>query len=366
MRPIRTHKAKTPRRPLVRVASLLALLALAAALTAYRGNTAAASVSKNRSFTIALLSQGPTNGWATQFDAIARATARAHAAEIRQLLYFDSHANADKQINDMTDAIAQHPDAIVLTPMGKAALAGPVNRAEARGIPVILCASGVTSNTYHALVFHDLMRAGEQDATWLAQKLHGRGNVAILDGIAGNDTSETLGRAVRAVLKHYPGIKIVAQAYTSFSVSQAKQVTDTFIASGKKIDGLWGSGGEAVTGAMEAYADAGKPMPLMAGTTAENGALRLAVQYHAQVAGFQFPAAISNACLTVALRVLHGATMHHQFIDISAVLPRDLTRDFFTVDLGHFYRPRYSDDYIFGTDRFLSKSELARLNLIKH
>lgn len=366
MIPIRSSKAKAPPKALVRVTSLVALLAIAAMLTPYRGNAAAAPVSKNGPFTIALLSQGPTNGWATQFDAIARATVGAHASEIRQLLYFDSHANADKQINDMADAIAQHPDAIVLTPIGKAALAGPVNRAEARGIPVILCASGVTSNTYNALVFHNLALAAEQDGTWLAQKLHGKGNVAILDGIAGNDTSETLGSAVRAVLKKYPGIKFVAQAYTSFSVSQAKQVTDTFIASGKKIDGIWGSGGEAVTGAMEAYADAGKPMPLMAGTTAENGALRLAVQYHAQVAGWQFPAAISNACITVALQILHGATMHHRFIDISAVLPRDLTRDFFTQDLHQYYQPQYGDDYIYGTDKYVSKSDLAKMNLIKH
>ncbi len=371
MKPIKRNMTMTPsqmgaRRPLVRVATVVTLLAVAGLLTTYGGNTAAAPVGKTGPFTIALLSQGPTNGWATQFDAIARATVRIHSKDIRKLLYFDSHANADKQINDMADAIAQHPDAIVLTPLGKAALAGPVNRAEARGIPVVLCASGVTTNNYQALVFHDLMKAGQADARWLAKKLHGKGNVAILDGIAGVDTSETLGSAVRSVLKKFPGIKIAAQAYTFFSVTKAKQVTSTYIASGKTIDALWGSGGEAITGAMQAYADAHKRMPLMAGTTAENGALRLAVQYHAQIAGWQFPAAISNVCIKVALRVLHGETMHHRFIDISSVLPRDLTREFFAKDLRHYYKPQYSDDYIYGTDRFLSKSELASLNLLKH
>lgn len=346
--------------------ALTVFASVAIVASGFNGTASASVVRKSGPWRIALLAQGPTNGWATQFDAVARAVAKNDKQDISQLIYYDSHANADKQVNDMADALVQHPDIIVLVPMGKAALSGPVNRAEGRGIPVVTCASGVTTNTYNALVTHDLARAGTQLGVWMANKLHHKGNIAILDGIAGNDTSETLGSAIRGVLKKNPNIKVVAQAYTSFSVSNAKQSTDTWISSGKKIDAIWGSGGEAITGAMQAYADSGKKIPLMAGGTAQNGALRLAAQHHIQYGGWQFPAAISKACIDVALQILKGRQLHHTFIDISQVLPADLTRNFYTRDLKHYYSPKYSDDYVYGSDKYLSKADLKAMNLLKH
>jgi ribose transport system substrate-binding protein len=251
---------------------------------------------------------------------------------------------------------------VVLVPMGKAALAGPTERAEAQGVPVILCASGVDTERYHTLVTRDLMAAGQENGEWLARKLGAKGNVIVVDGIAGNDTSETLGKAIRTVLEKYPDIRVVNQGYSDFSVTKAKQFTESVIASGVQIDGAWGSGGEAVTGIMQAFVDANKPVPPVAGGTAQNGALRIAREQKSEYAGWQFPAAISKACLEVAVRTLGGERLP-KFIDVIELLPE--ARNFYTEDIDRYYRPEYSDDYVAGSDQYLSREDLAALNLIR-
>ena len=56
---------------------------------------------------------------------------------IEELLYADAQASADKQVPQVEDLLAQEPDALILVPMGATALAAPVERAMAQGVPVI-------------------------------------------------------------------------------------------------------------------------------------------------------------------------------------------------------------------------------------
>jgi ribose transport system substrate-binding protein len=317
--------------------------------------------SKKAPYSIALLSQGSTNQFAAQFDAIAKKTAKENK-DIKKLTYFDAAGSADKQVPQMENAIAQKPDGIVLVPMGRAALAGPVERAEAKGIPVVLCASGVDTDKHHTLVTRDPYKAGLENAEWLAKTLHGKGNIIIVDGIAGNDTSEQLGKAIRTVLKKNPGIHVVGKGYADFSIAKSKSLANTFINSGKRIDGAWGSGGESVTGIMQAFADSGKKIPPVAGAAAINGALRLAKENHAQVAMFQFPSTMSKGCLDVMVRTLKGEKLP-DFMDITKLIPG--LENFHTEAVDKYYRPEYTDDYQTGSDKVLDKSDLRSLNLLR-
>src|ERR1700730_8954688 len=99
--------------------------------------------------TIAFISQGTSNSWAAQLDAVARKTAKANGVN---LVYYNGQGDATKQLPEISAAAATHPDAIVLVPLGAAADTGPVERAFASGIPVILCDSAVNSTKYTSLV----------------------------------------------------------------------------------------------------------------------------------------------------------------------------------------------------------------------
>ena len=213
---------------------------------------------------IAFLSQGASNEWAIQFDEVAKANASKLGIDV-ELLYFDSQGNADTQVKQMEDAQALGADVIVLYPDGRGALVGQVERAEAGGTPVVLCAAPLQTDKYTSLVAIDWKGRYTVVGEWLAKELGGKGNIIMLDGQAGVSDSDEAGAAVRAVLAKYPDIKVVGEGYSDWSIAKAKQLTETMMAKGVQIDGAYADGGEPTMGIVQAFADAGKPVPILAG-----------------------------------------------------------------------------------------------------
>ena len=340
----------------------VALVAAGCSQPSSDDGSASGGNSNSGPWTIAYLAQGTTNSFAAQLDAIVKKTAE-ESGKVEDLRYFDGTGDANKQLGQIETALNQRPDAIILTPLGKAVGTGPVNRASEMGIPVVLCASGVESDNYVSLVAPETLEAASELATWLVEdQLKGQGTIAAVDGIAGNDTSEQLGKALRDAVKEAPGVEIVQQGYGSFSVSKSKQLARTFLSSGEQIDAWWGSGGESVAGIMSALVDANiDPMPPVAGAAATNGTLRLAAEHDIPVGMFQFPATLGKQCVEAAVQALEGKEVE-KFINISS-LPEN--ENIYTEDIEEYYKPQYSDDYQTGSDKVLTEDELRSLNLVK-
>src|SRR5438034_3731702 len=250
-----------------RTRALIIAGALAAAAAAMFVAAGASSGAGTKTFTIAFVSQGTSNSWAAQLDAVARKTAKHLGVK---LVYYNGQGDATKQLPEIQTAIATHPDAMVLVPLGQASDTGPVERAMAAGIKVILCDSKVNSNNYTSLVNPNPATATVPLAEWLAKKMHNQGDLLYIGGLPGNGTTILYDQGFNKVMKKYKNIHIVNGGNANYSISTAKQLTATAIASGKKFDGTWGVGGEAVTGILQAYVDAGAVL-----TKAELAAIHL-------------------------------------------------------------------------------------------
>lgn len=356
-------RSKDRRRAAAGAAGLALLVALSAcSTTAGSKSSPGQGGKKNSGFTIAYLSQGTTNAFAAQADAIVSHYVAAHKTDIKNLLYYDGAGDANKQVTQMETAVRQKPDVMVVTPLGTAAMSGPVSRAMAQGIPVVLCLSDVNGKDYTSLVDADIYAESVADAEWLVKEMGGKGNVVIIDGIAGVGTSELEGKAARTVFAKYPGIKIVGQGYGNWSPAKVKQLMETFMASGKKIDGTWGSGGQSTAGIIQAFTDAGLPVPPSAGGSPYNGAARLAMEHKVPVAMSYFPPAMFEDCITTAVKAAKGEKLPKFYNETKIqnyAVPITLK------DLPKYYNPKYADDYEPGTDKILTETELRTLNLVK-
>jgi ABC-type sugar transport system substrate-binding protein len=344
---------KSQRRPallaVAAISSTLALVLVAAGVSAGAGT---------KTPTIAFISQGTSNSWAAQLDAVAKKTAAANGVK---LVYYNGEGDATKQLPEISAAAATHPDAIVLVPLGAAADTGPVERAFSSGIPVILCDSAVNSTKYTSLVNPNPATAAVPIAQWLADKMGHKGNLLYIGGLPGNGTTILYDQGFNKVMKKYPNIHIVNGGNANYSISTAKQLAATAIAKGTKFNGTWGVGGEAVTGILQAYVDSNvRPIPPNAGAAATNGSLRLAIQNHVQAAMLQFPPSDSKVCIETAVKAIKGQKVAKN-INISA-LPG--YGPLFP-PLNKYYKPQYSDDLYYGTDSVLTKSELASIHLTK-
>jgi len=344
------------RRPVARALALGAISAIG--LAACGGTSSSTSGTSVKRVTIAFISQGTSNSWAAQLDAVARKTANQLGVK---LTYFNGEGNATTQLPLIQQAIAQHPDAIVLVPLGEAADTGPVERAMAAGIKVILLDSTVNTNDYTSLVNPDAATASVPLAEWLAKKLNYKGNLLYVGGLPGNATTILYDKGFYSVMNKYPNIHIVNAGNANYSISTAKQLAATAIASGKKFTGAWGVGGEAVTGIMLAFADSKiRPIPPVAGAAATNGTLRLAVQDNIQAAMLQFPPTDSQLAIQIAYKAIKGQPVP-KIINVSTLSQYG---DIFP-PLSSYYKPQYSDDMYVGTNNVLNDSELRSLNLLK-
>lgn len=297
---------------------------------------------KKGPYTIAALTQGPGNGWGLTYDTSIKYEA-AHNPNVKKLIFAPANQDANKEITDLENIVQQKPDAIVLDPLGRAALAAPAARAMSAGIPVILCANGIQGQDFVTRPDIDIYHTGYEAAVGLAKLLHGKGNVVMFNGIAGVDAAETWKQAGLDAFSHYPHIHVVASAYANWSIATGKQDAAAMIAAHPKIDGVWSGGSEMAIGAILAFHDAGKPMPAFGVDNPLNGFLRLVKQYHIKYWAYPDPPSMSKLCLDTAIKVLQGQPVK-KFIDVSNVIPG--TKGYNQSATSLHYVPQLNDDFV--------------------
>ena len=317
---------------------------------------------KDGPYRIALAAQGTSNSWSALFDEHANWYAeQLGSSVVEELLYADAQASADKQVPQVEDLLAQEPDALILVPMGAAALAAPVERAMAQGVPVILCASAVETDNFVTEVGTNLYASGAGLAEYLAKRLTGKGKVLMMTGIPGVSTSDIMEAGGRATFKKYPGIELIDVQPGNWSTAEAKRVMETWLVKhGNEVDGIWSGGAQMSQGIVSAYLDKNMNIPPMGGGEFANGFLRQAVENNLEYGAWQYPNAMIVLCMDAAIDTLRGRLVP-RFIDFVDHIPG--TGAFSNVEGQDYYNEDWSDD-VFGPILFPAE-RLSKLGYLR-
>ena len=298
---------------------------------------------KDGPYRIALAAQGTSNAWSALFDAHANWYVE-HLGEdvVAELLYGDAQASADIQVPQVEDLLAQEPDALILVPMGAAALSAPVERAMMQGVPVVLCASAVETDNFVTEVGTNLWVVGASLAQYVVDQLGGEGNVVFMTGIPGVTTSDIMEEGAQAVFDANPGINVLDKQPGFWSPADAKGIMETWLVQyGDEIDGIWSGGAQMSQGIISAYLDAGLDIPPIGGGEWQNGFLRLALEHDIKYLAWQYPNAMITMCIDAALQILSGEPIA-RFIDFSGAIPN--SEPFTDVEGADYFREEWSDD----------------------
>jgi ribose transport system substrate-binding protein len=135
-------------------------------------------------------------------------------------------------------------DAIIVNPNDATALDQVIGQAKGAGIPVIaidqeIGTSGVTN------VVIDQGEWARMSAEWLVEELGGKGDVVVINGIAGHPANEARYDAVKKVFAANPGIKVVQETNADWDQATAQQEMSNILASRPNIDGVWTQDGMA-------------------------------------------------------------------------------------------------------------------------
>jgi ribose transport system substrate-binding protein len=166
----------------------------------------------------------------------------------------------EQQVQVVENFIGQRVHGIVLAPLDKKALAGPVETAVNGKIPVVIIDSGLESKAPASYVATDNREGGRIAARNLGKILGGKGNVILLRYQVGSASTEEREEGFLEVMKKdFPAIKLIStDQHAGATRDSAKRVAENLLNRyGKEVNGVFASNESAASGMLLALRDAG-------------------------------------------------------------------------------------------------------------
>jgi ribose/xylose/arabinose/galactoside ABC-type transport system permease subunit/ABC-type sugar transport system substrate-binding protein len=245
------------------------------------------------------------------------AEAEARRLGVRLLtLAGDRETDVERQHQIIENLIEQRVDALVVAPAGAKEVVPAIRKANQAGIPVLIVDSdvhrptaeraGASTVTYIGSDnFEGGRIAGEAVAGWL----EGEGEVAVLEGTPGHDSTDQRRQGFAAALARHPRLRIVASQTASAERAQGFTVSQNILQAHPRLRAIFGANDEMALGAVEAVAAAGRAATVkVVGFDASPDALTNIRQgrMHGSVA--QFPSEMGRRGVLAAVQLVQAGT----------------------------------------------------------
>lgn len=209
---------------------LLAMVALAMSF----------AVAQNKTIRIGISNGFVGSEWRTQMlDDIKAVVEDYKKAGINiELVIQSADVDVQGQIQQIRNLINAKVDGILINPNSQTGLNQVIKEATDAGIKVVVVDQEVSAPTAVNVAIDQ--RAWAKDKMdWLAKTLGGKGNVVIINGIAGHPANEARVAGINDSLKNYPGIKVLNSTNADWDQAKGQQVMSSLLASQPNIDGVF-------------------------------------------------------------------------------------------------------------------------------
>ena len=279
------------------------------------------------------------NSWKQQMEAEFRQAAdqMKENGQISDYVMLNADGDQTKQIADINDLITMGVDAICVTAITADALNDILAEAVEEGIVVIAFDNLASTDEVTSKITQSDYDYGYTCGTFIGEQLPDGGNVIVLDGAAGTDTSENRHNGMVDGLKEKsPKAEVVAAVNADWDYATAKSAIEDLLSSYPQIDAVLSQGGAMSQAAIDAFSGAGRDLVPMTGE-AVNGYLRAWKESGIDSVAFTSPTYMSADALTLAVRALNGES-----------IPEEMPLSTPTVtngNLDEYYRPDLSDNF---------------------
>lgn len=229
----------------------------------------------------------------------------------------EREVDVERQMQIVENLIQRRVQVLVLVPNGSRELVPAVLKANAAGIPVLTVDTRLDAATVQAagaqvvsFIGSDNVDGGRIAGRFLAERLQGNGQIAVLEGIPGHETGDARLRGFREAIDAAPGIRVVASQTANWERDQAFNVTQNILQAHPNITALFACNDVMALGAVEAIAAAGRDGSIqVVGFDAQDDA-RAAITANRMAATIaQNPREMGRLAMLTAARVLAGETV---------------------------------------------------------
>jgi ribose transport system substrate-binding protein len=242
------------------------------------------------------------NGFREEMICAAKAQALA-SGKISKVLVQNQNGGAPEQIAAIRTLISAGANAIIANPADAAALNPVIAEAKAKGVVFVAVDQAVTSPDAY-IATNDQVEYAKLGVKWLAEQLHGKGNIVEMRGAKGVPADTDRHNGFLEELKNYPGIKVVKSVYSNWDWPTGSKEMLNILQSGTKVDGVWTSGIDSII--VDAYKTAKKPLVPIVGAD-NNGFLKQMINDKSlNGAAVTNPAVIGGVGAAIAIDALSG------------------------------------------------------------
>ncbi len=191
-------------------------------------------------------------------------------SDIKSFTAADAEGKDDKQISDINSFVSGGKcDILIVSPNTTAALT-PAVEAACKKLPVVVFDRGV--QTECPVTFVNPIGGygwGISTSNFIVSKLPKDGKVLGLRILPGVDVLETRWSAAKRIFDANK-VDVVGAEFTGGDNAKTKAIVEDYINRFGKIDAIWMDAGATAVAAIEAFEDAGQPLPIITGEDQED------------------------------------------------------------------------------------------------
>jgi len=170
---------------------------------------------------------------------------------------FATASDPEKQVADIEDMMARNVDGLVILATNSGPITPIAQRAHDRGIYIVNVDRGFLQPVADVFLEGDNKAFGRKAAEYMSQKLGGKGDIVILEGLPSTVNTDRVNAALE-VFKRYPDIKVLGRQPANWNREKALSVMQNFLSQFPHIDAVWAGDDDVALGAIQAIKEAGR------------------------------------------------------------------------------------------------------------
>ncbi|KAA8702828.1 sugar ABC transporter substrate-binding protein [Pseudomonas cannabina] len=248
-----------------------------------------------------------------------------------QIQFEDAQGDVVRQLNHVQGFLNQKVDAIIVLPVDTSATANITRASVEAKTPLVYVNRHPDERNLPkgvVTVASNDIEAGQLQMRYLAEKLRGKGNLAIIMGDLAQNATRDRTEGVKQVLKDYPGIKIVEQQSAEWQRHKGMDLTSNWLLAGSRFDAIVANNDEMAIGAAMALQQAGKAKGEIAiiGIDGLPDGLAAIKRGMLVASVFQDPRAQATSAVQSALKMIKGEPVETDvWVPFQLIRPEQLT-----------------------------------------
>jgi len=167
------------------------------------------------------------------------------------------------EVSIMEDLISQGVDAIVMAPVDSKGIIPAIEDANAANIPVLVVDTAADGGELVTFIATDNRKGGQLAGQYAVDTLGGKGKVAMLEGVSGQQTARDRKGGFHDIVDQYPDIEIVASQPGNWEKALGLTVAENILTANPELDLIYACNDQMALGAVEAAEAAGREVPIV-------------------------------------------------------------------------------------------------------